>query len=291
MTSPDGLRRIYVSSNSFRDRRLDAILSVCDREGITGLELSALEQWDPRLLEKGCGRRYLVHNYCPPPVSPFLLNLASADPASLERSLAHCRRALDLSAELGGSVYAAHAGFAVDLEPRLLGDPHGQAQRVLGSLPAYEETYARLLASVKTLTAYAKARGVRFLIENHALSSTGGDAARRLLPMVTSDELLRLLADVDNEGFGVLVDVGHLNLSAHALGFDRVRFIETLAPFIGGFHLSDNAGVDDEHGSFGGDAWFLPFLRTCPDVPLTIELSQAPMSEILRTRDVVAGSL
>src|SRR5207253_830360 len=116
----------------------------------------------------------------------------------------------------------------------------------------------------------------------------GGEAGRRLLPMVTSDELRRLLTDVADDGFGVLVDVGHLNVSARALGFDRARFIETLAPFIGGFHVSDNGGLVDEHRAFGRDAWFLPFLRTCPNVPITIELDRAATREIIEMRDLVA---
>jgi sugar phosphate isomerase/epimerase len=111
-----------VSSTSFRVRRLAAILEVCDENGVTGLELSALDDWQPELLA-GTARRYLVHNYCPPPATPFVLNLASSDSLVLEQSLSHCRGAIDLSASLGAPVYAAHAGFALDLEPRLLGDP------------------------------------------------------------------------------------------------------------------------------------------------------------------------
>jgi sugar phosphate isomerase/epimerase len=141
------------------------------------------------------------------------------------------------------------------------------------------------------LTAYAKARGVRFLIENHALSSRGGEAGRRLLPMVTAAELHRLLTDVADEGCGVLVDVGHLNVSARALGFDRLGFIETLAPFIGGFHVSGNRGIVDEHQPFGRDAWFLPFLRQTPLVPITIELDRAATDDIIETRDLVASCL
>jgi sugar phosphate isomerase/epimerase len=220
-----------------------------------------------------------------------VLNLASSDAAVLEKSLAHCRRAIDLSAELGAPVYAAHPGFALDLEPRLLGDPTGQSAAASAGVPDYEETYATLLASTRALTVYAKARGVRFLIENHALSPLGGDAGRRLLPMVTSDELHRLLTDVADAGCGVLIDVGHLNVSANALGFDRAGFIERLAPFIGGFHLSGNRGIVDEHRSFGRDAWFLPFLRKTPHVPITIELDRAPTNEILETRDLVASCL
>lgn len=283
--------RLYVSSTSFRQRRLESVLAACHRAGVTGLELSALDDWQPELLEAQSSIRYLVHNYCPPPTEPFVLNLASPDPGMLERSLEHCRRSLDLCAALNSPIYAAHAGFAVDLNPALLGDPEGQAGIVRRGVPEYEETYFRLVESARTLTSYAKARGIRFLIENHALSSLGGDAGRRLLPMVTRVEFQRLLADVADDEFGVLLDVGHLNVSARALGFDRVDFIEALAPSIGGFHLSDNDGLLDEHRAFGGDAWFLPFLRACPDVPVTIELERADLDAIVKVRDVVASVL
>src|SRR5207244_12079671 len=111
--------RVYAPSTSFRVRRLAAILAECDEAGLTSLELSALDDWQPELLDRSVAqRRYLVHNYCPPPSTPFVLNLASSDPAVLDKSVGHCRRAIDLSAALGARVYAAHAGFAVDLEPR-----------------------------------------------------------------------------------------------------------------------------------------------------------------------------
>jgi sugar phosphate isomerase/epimerase len=282
---------VYVSSNSFRARSLGAVLAACDQAGITGLELSAVEDWDEVLLQNGGSRRYLVHNYCPPPVKPFVLNLASPDSEVLEQSLAHCREAIDLSARLGGPVYAAHAGFAIDLDPHMLGRPLAQAEAIAKASPDAEMVYGRLVASVKLLTVYAKARNVRFLIENHALSELGGTAGHRLLPMVTSGEMVRLTKDIDDEAFGVLVDVGHLNVSAHALGFDRSGFIEALLPSIGGFHLSDNSGIEDEHRSFGDTAWFLPFLRSCPDIPITIELDRAPIHDILKTRDAVLNSL
>ncbi|MEW5984346.1 MAG: sugar phosphate isomerase/epimerase family protein [Acidobacteriota bacterium] len=286
----DGLGRVYISSTSFRNRSLAHVLAGAHEVGAGAVELSALDDWDPGAVLRS-PHRFLLHNYCPPPSAPFVLNVASSDPETLDRSLAHCRAAIDLSAVLGAPVYAAHAGYATGLAPELLGNPRAQAGLPVDAMDSYEDTYARLVASARTLTTYARSRGIRFLIENHCLSAMSGPPGRRLLPMVTSQELRRLVADVGDESFGVLADVGHLNVSAQALGFDRVAFLDDLGPCIGGFHLSDNDGVVDEHRGFGRDAWFMPIVREYRCLPITIELNRAATDEIRRTLDVVASLL
>jgi len=147
--------------------------------------------------------------------------------------------------------------------------------------------YAALLESARILTKYGKERRVRFLIENHVLSAHSGEAGRRLLPMVTAEELSRLARDVNDSNFGILVDVGHLNVSARTLGLDRHRFIDTLAPHIAAFHLSDNDGVTDQHLPFANDAWFLPRLRDVPDATVTLELTNLEIDQMLSVRDLV----
>jgi sugar phosphate isomerase/epimerase len=228
-----------------------------------------------------------VHNYFPPPEKPFLLNLASQNEENLARSRAHCRAATDLSVQLKGNLYAAHGGFAADLSPDKLGNPLQQATLPADGFPPYERTYATLVESARCLTGYAKERGVRFLIENNVFSSLGGETGRKLVLMVEAEELLHLAQDIHDPNFGLLVDVGHVNVSATALGFDRHRFIDILAPHIVAFHLSDNDGVTDQHLPFGHSAWFLPRLRDFPNATIVIELSNLEIEQVIAVRDTV----
>jgi sugar phosphate isomerase/epimerase len=279
---------VYVSTTSFRERDLRSIFAACTVHGIDAVELSAVDGYEPSLLDsRDRPRSLLVHNYFPPPADPFVLNLASQDSAILERSRAHCRSAIDLSATVGGPVFAAHAGFAADIAPETLGRP--DLQRVLSFDASDERIYATLVESAQELARYADEHGVRFLVENHVLSASAGDAGRRLLPMTTSEELVRLAGDIDVPGFGLLVDVGHLKVSATTLGFDPNAFLDALAPWIAAFHLSDNDGTVDAHNPFGDDAWFRPRVRDMPDVVLTVELADREPEEIVAVRDIVAA--
>jgi len=285
-------RPVYLSTTAFASSDLDDILGVCERHRIDALELSTVGRYDlARIGQTTYPSRYLVHNYFPPPPQPFVLNLASQDPGVLAASTAHCRGAIELSAKIGGPVYAAHGGYLADLRPGQLGDPASQATIDPGQLVPYERGYATLVESASALARAAAPQGVRFLVENHVLSPLNGPSGSRLLPMVRGEELARLGGDVHDAAFGVLVDVGHLNVAAGTLGFDRHRFIDTVAPYIGGFHLSSNDGVTDQHRGFGADAWFLPRLREFPDAVITVELSRVGIDELLTVRDVVEAWL
>jgi sugar phosphate isomerase/epimerase len=278
----------YVSTSAFRERDLAAILGLCAATGIDALELSAVSGYDRELLRSPDRPAHLlVHNYFPPPTSPFVLNLASQDSATLARSRAHCRAAIDLSAELSGSVYAAHAGFSADVGPRLLGRPHLQAALPLAAFAPYELVYQTLVESARELTRYGRERGVTFLLENHVLPASAGEAGRRLFPMVEAEELLRLASDVGEHGFGLLVDVGHLSVSAATLGFDREIFLDVIAEHVRALHLSSNDGRVDQHLPFDADAWFLPRLRDFPEATVTIEVEGAHPGDLITMRELV----
>ncbi len=285
-------RDVFVSTTSFKTHHLGEIFALCEAHGIGAVELSVAKSWNLSMLhEEKAARKLLVHNYFPPPADPFLLNLASQDPVNLQRSLDHCRAALALSAELGSPIYAAHGGFGMDLGTALLGKPEAQAALPETAFTPFEQIYETLLESVRTLCAYGRDLGVRFLIENNVLSPFNGAQGRRLIPMAHPAELLRLAQDVEDPDFGLLVDVGHANVSANALQIDRDDFVNMLSPHIAAFHLSDNNGVLDQNRPFGKDAWFMPHLKRFPDAVLTLELNSLLPSEILAVRNAVWESL
>ena len=281
--------RLYISTNCFETPNLRAILSACEQHGIEGLELSAVEGWDPSLIgSTSHPARYLVHNYFPPADPAFVLNLASNDPSILERSRAHCRAALDLSARVGAPIYAVHGGYTADIAPEVLGHPERVAALQPDGFVDYETAYDILVESVRELSAYGRERGVHLLVENHVVSRAGGTAARRLLLMVEASELTALAGDAGDASVGVLVDVGHLKVSAATLGFDPHEFLDALAPLVGAFHLSDNDGVVDDHRPFDHHAWFLPRLEDFPEACITVELAPLPIEEVLAVSHTVA---
>jgi sugar phosphate isomerase/epimerase len=279
---------VYVSTTSFAIRNLDEILTVCKNHNISAIELSSVKGYDlDELRRNERSQKFLVHNYFPQPSRPFLLNLASQDQANLKRSIDHCRFAIDLSAELGGKVYAAHGGFGYDLTPELLGRPEEQSKMPENILASNDKVFATLLESVKVLTSYGRERGVRFLIENNVLSRANGAQGRRLIPMAHPDDLVMLARELNDPWFGFLLDVGHAKVSANALNINYDVFFEKMSSYIYAFHLSDNNGLYDQNNSFDKGAWFMSHLRFFPKATFTLELCATSPENILMTRDHV----
>lgn len=268
--------RVYWSTGAFRQPTLAHIIEFSLAHGICHIELSSGVEYQPDLLDPVRASlgdiHYLVHNYFPPPADPFVLNLAASDRQMLQRSLDLCRTAIDLSAELGAPFYSVHSGFAFRLTPDLLGDPVAQSRVPKSEQIPYEVAYGIFAESVATLADYASSKGLRLLIENNVVSplylQRHGENA---LLMASAVEIDRFMQDMGHPALGILVDTGHVKVTSAVCGFQREKFLETLAPYIGAFHLSDNDGVRDQNLPFDEGAWFCAFLRDFPGIPVVVE--------------------
>jgi sugar phosphate isomerase/epimerase len=284
---------IYLSSGAFCSRSLPDIVQFSLDNGLAHIELSSGVRYEPDMLapvraSSGQPIRYLVHNYFPTPAEPFVLNLASADDQVLQRSCDLCKTAIALAAELGAPFYSVHSGFAVHLTPELLGDPVAQARLSKNAYMSYDAAYERFAETVKGLAEFAKSQGVRLLIENNVVSPLYlSKHGHNPFLMAIASEIVRLMEDINDATLGVLVDVGHANVSATALNFQREQFIETVAPYIGGFHLSDNDGQTDQNLPFDADAWFCPFLKDFPDTTLVIEAYRLSLEQMQQQYQVL----
>lgn len=280
--------RVFISSGAFPETDLSEVLKTAEAWGATRLELSSGLAHRPDLPEIARAARgrfdLLLHNYFPAPAQPFVLNLAALDPETLERSLAHCRRALDLSAELGGGFFSVHSGFAAHAQAGHLGRSWNDLAMV--PLDVARETF---INSVRELTAYAASIGLDFLIENNVLApfNLRTDGLSPLLG-VAPHELLEFVRLVDAPNFGILLDAAHLKVSARTLGFDLSEAMEALLPVTRAFHLSDNDGTADTNQPFHSDAWFLPWLLRAPDAPLIIEAYRLDEKTLSQCRRILA---
>lgn len=279
-------RAVYVSTNSFFDRTPAGIRRTVGESTITHVELSAVQADNATAVKLARdlhrdGVRVLLHNYFPPPARPFLLNLASSHGKTLRQSREHCARAMELSAELGAPFFAAHAGFALELPPALLGQPeaqrefcrtHADGKAALRATEIFRESVAGLIAE-------GRRWGISFLIENHVVSKgLGAEAASALLLGLFSEQIQAWAAALD--GFGLLLDMGHLRCTARTMSFDPEKFCAAIAPLVRAFHLSDNDGYSDEHRPFDHSAWFLEFVKKRPEIPATLEFQVSRPDEI-----------
>ncbi|HCD37164.1 MAG TPA: hypothetical protein DEQ77_00225 [Candidatus Omnitrophica bacterium] len=279
---------IYVSSGSLEALSYRAICALCFEYNIFGVEFgssSSVPPADLKLIGEPATSvpHLLIHNYFPQPETPFILNLAAESPSIRALSLGHCARAIDLCVELKIPFYSFHAGFTFEAAPEQLGGGLLSAPRF-----SPEKAYKWFIESLRTLCDYAGNKGIRLLVENNVVTRENLVNGQNILLLgANSEDLLKMLAEVNSPVLGLLVDMGHLKVTAKSLGFDRAEFLTRLSANIKAFHLSDNDGITDEHLYFDENAWFLPHLSKFPGAALILETQRTKIDKIITMIAVV----
>ncbi|NJN67378.1 MAG: sugar phosphate isomerase/epimerase [Chloroflexaceae bacterium] len=226
-----------------------------------------------------CGQKFLIHNYFPPPAEPFVLNLASRSDSIRTRSLDLVCDALSLSARLEAPFYSVHVGFITD--PKAFGTTSFEFP-MPESPDETRAAFERFVSSLGQVLAIAREQGVQLLVENNVCPS---DLRGKLL-LQTPEEFLELFDVLPDASLGMLVDMGHLKVSAQTFGFDCLAGIEKLAPHIRAFHLHDNDGVSDLHWPVRPESWTLEVLRRAAFATLPIVV-EAKFPDVMSLRQHV----
>lgn len=279
--------RIFVSSGAFQAPSLSGVLAECNGCSVENLELSSglhVESSEHASIVEQCSgmRRLLVHNYFPPPKRPFTLNLASENDEIHQQSVDLARSAIDLCRLLNTPFYSIHAGIAIDLPPSLLGRPEEQTEFADSRKIDRCHALSRFRETVVDLAGYAHTRGVGLLLENNVVTEEQV-AGSRENPLLLADpiETRKFFEDMPSAAnVGLLLDLGHLRVSAQALSFDPQQAFVELLPYVGAFHVSWNDGVRDTNEPIPEDAWFLSELATVPQVPVVLEAYDLSCAEI-----------
>jgi sugar phosphate isomerase/epimerase len=246
--------------------------------GFSGLELSGGvydAEWHKKLEKLNLTGEVVLHNYFPVPAESVVLNLASLDPSITKRSIDFIIRSIDLSAQMGAKWYGIHSGFLYDPNASELG-----SELIASQLYGYQLSYDNFLQNVKFVGNHAKKRGVRLLVENHVLDTKNYNNFDSLNPllMVEPNEILKIMHEI-YEFAGLLLDVGHLKVSAKTLGFDLEQALIDLNSFTDGYQLSDNDGNFDLHDNFDNTVWFAKLINDGVDY-ITFELKKPDIEKV-----------
>lgn len=247
--------------------------------GLNAFELGAGVTVDKDSISKLAGLKcqFLVHNYFPPPDEPFILNLASGDESIYRRSLDFVSEALSLTAQLSAAFYSVHAGFITDPTG------FGTDGFVFPSSVCPEEAepaLGRFTKAIEIAIEHADRLGVGFLVENNVCTRDNKDK----LLLQTAEELLQLFGILRSPHFGILLDTGHLNVTAHTFGFDRMAFIDKVGPYVRALHVHDNDGTTDAHQPVQRGSWVLEVLgrREFRGLPIVVEAKFDNAADIRR---------
>jgi sugar phosphate isomerase/epimerase len=271
--------QVFVSSAASKGSTCKEVVSSLLAGGIRNIELTAgLEKPEDALSylyeAHSTGASFLVHNYFPQPSVPFVLNLASDDENTLQRSLDHCKRAIQICSNLTAPFYSVHSGFCFHAEPHHLGKNQSQ----LRAIPRRkaEEIFC---TSLRELVQFGSALGVRIAIENNVVTQKNAEQGSERYLGVHAGELLRLC---DETGVTILLDVAHAKVSARTLGFSPIDYINEVASKVEAVHLSDNNGEGDTNDPITHNSWFWGPLQTCrlTAIPWVVEVYNQTTDQI-----------
>ena len=285
---------IYISTGGFKsEKAIDSIKKLVKNK-IYSIELSG-GKYDKDQIKKINSEKNLiksldlqVHNYFPPPLDPFVFNLASLNKKIAQKSMDHALNAIELAASLESKYYSFHAGFLLDPEVNELG-------KKIKKRETYKRDEAKkiFIERVNKLAEIAEKKNVILLIENNVLSYNNlKEFKENILLMVDETECIEIMNKVRNN-VKMLVDVAHLKVSANSLNFDRISFLKNLDKWIFAYHLSENNGEKDSNEKFRLDSWFWPYLKKNLDY-YSIEVYGEEPKELLKqkklTQDMIYNS-
>jgi sugar phosphate isomerase/epimerase len=138
-------------------------------------------------------------------------------------------------------------------------------RRTLLSEPELVEGAQREVAALRALAAQASDTGVLIGMENgdshlweHNIIAHFGQPraalaqhhARLMIPPI-----VRQLEAIDNPAVAMTLDIAHLHIAAHDLGFDYLEAVEQAAPWVRHLHANDNFGRLDWGFDSEPDRW------------------------------------
>ena len=268
---------IYVSTSGCSRDSLERAREFIS-SGISNVELSGgsyVSEIEIRLRNlKSAAHKFMLHNYFPPTQEPFVMNLASLDDNIRDKSIKLAKYAIDLSGLVESKYYGVHAGFLVDPEVAELGKPIAPREML-----SRELGLKIFIESILTLSDYAVSKGIKLLVENNVLSNKNLKNFHGNPFLMVEPEEIRSLVELFGNRIGLLLDLGHLNVSSNSLGFGRVEVLLDLADVTVGYHVHSNDGLTDQHLKVESTAWYLPHLRN--DVEFfTLEVHSQDLDEI-----------
>jgi len=289
------MKMIFVSTSCLRERSVKKVLQEYAEFGIKNIELGSSHKYEPGIEEflrtyKREDVNLIIHSYFPAPEQDFAMNLASQNPEILRKSMEQAKKAIDLCHALDFKLYSINPGMRVNPDPNSFG--HGL---VYDRIAGYEESFQVFTSSIREICDYAMRFGINIAVENHELSEKNLVRGKNeLLIMTEAEEFIRLVKEVNKRNLGILVDLGHLNVTSRTLNFDKDGFVDKLRKYVSIFHLHTNDGLSDQHKPVEASSWGLQILKQRKfdsSVPIVIESKHDSVEDILKTKRIIEEAL
>lgn len=281
-------KMIYVSSSCIKKDVIAEVIELLAANGVKNVELSGGTQHyvgiekDLCTLKERYGLKYACHAYFPPPEKPFVVNLASCNDEIYQRSIEHYNQCIKMLKQIDSSALSVHAGFLVEVGINEIG-------KRLSNKIVYDEemAYERFCSAYQYLAKQCNDSGIKLFLENNVLSSDNYNefGHHNYMMMTDYSSIMKMREQLD---FNLLLDLGHLHVSARTLGLDFQKECRELKEYVSWMHLSENDGIVDEHKPLNAGSEILcEFHRIyTPDINVTLE-TVGNIKEILQSMKLV----
>ena len=279
---------IYISTGGISNQIGSATALEFFNKGINEIELSGglySEKIEQDLFNLPKKLNLQIHNYFPPPIEPFVFNLASKNELIFEKSYKHVCNCISLASKLGLSKYSFHGGFRISPQVHELGRQLG-----IHELTNKEEAVEIFHDAVLMLSKIAKNKDIELLIENNVLTNANLKLYGESPLLFCEPEEISTFMNNMPENVGLLLDFGHLKVSGLTLGFDPKNAHEKLKTWTKGYHLSDNNGKIDSNESVTGDSWFWGIINPALDY-YSLEVYGVSIEDLIVQRELVSQRL
>ncbi len=249
---------IFISTSCVRAQKINDAIAILAEEGFKKIELSGGTNYyegiltDLKNLKEKYGLTYLIHNYFPPPMKHFVLNLASANKQIYEATINHYKDAISLAEKLGVIKYGIHAGFLIDPNKDELGK--GISKQSLTDREKALDIFCKGYNEIRYHSS-----SVEVYIENNVISLQNYQTYKinpfLLTDFVSYTEINNLI------DFKLLLDLAHLKVSCKTLGLDFKNELHKLLNLSDYIHISDNSGFADSNSGISETSDILSLLK------------------------------
>ena len=219
----------------------------------------------------------LVHNYFPAPETSFVLNLASPNKKTREKSISHCINGLEISSKGGASFYCAHAGFLIDPNLEELGTKIQMDTNI-----EIKDQKNIFIDSIKKILKAANNFNIDFYIENNVLAPFNFNSSSNTIPFFCceSKDILSVFKEINHPKFGLLLDTAHLKVSCKTLNLNLEEEFLKIKHLVKAIHHSDNDGLIDSNEKLTKNYWFLNYLHQFKKIDHIVEVKNLTTEEM-----------
>ena len=278
--------RIYASTNCLKHpKNIVKVLSEYQKGEIENVELGSVHaHFDIKIL-KNYDFNFTIHNYFPPPKTPFNFNLASKNKTIRLKSFKLAKKAIDLCCDIESPLYTFHAGFTVD--PPKLGKP---LPRI--NVSDRDDAIEIFVSEVEKIVNYANSRGIKVAMEPNVVQKFNLVENRNDLCLFAEYfEIEKLFKILKKTSLGLLLDLGHTAVTSHWLKFDKDEFVQKCSKHAYAIHVSNNNGLQDQHRSLTQKCWAISKLKKFKNNPIILETMNLSIEKIKENIQLVQNSI